>query len=167
MGSIMLRKASESDRLELGKIYCSSWKEAYRNILPEAFLNSLTPECCAPKSVKSINNFILEENGTAAGLVNFGAPRETDTENRTLGELRLLYVLPEFWDKGIGRKLFGAAEEELRSVGYAGFYLWVLSGNIKARSFYEKMGMLDTGTEKSILLAGKKLAEVKYTLTFV
>lgn len=104
-----------------------------------AFLNSLTPEGCAPKSVNSNNNFILEENGTAAGLVNFGVPRETDTENRTLGELRVLYVLPEFWDKGLGRKLFGAAEEELRSVGYAGFYLWVLSGNIRARSFYEKM----------------------------
>ena len=39
------------------------------------------------------------------------------TEDRVVGELRALYVLPEFWGKGIGRKLFGAAEKELHSAG--------------------------------------------------
>lgn len=49
----MLRKASENDRFEFGKIYCHSWKEAYKNILPRDYLDSLTPEGCAPKSVNS------------------------------------------------------------------------------------------------------------------
>ncbi len=49
----MLRKALENDRFEFGKIYCHSWKEAYKNILPRDYLDSLTPEGCAPKSVNS------------------------------------------------------------------------------------------------------------------
>ena len=163
----MLRKASENDRFEFGKIYCHSWKEAYKNILPGDYLDSLTPEGCAPKSVNPKNNFIFEENGTTAGLVNFGTPRDMQTEDRVVGELRALYVLPEFWGKGIGRKLFGAAEKELQSAGYAGFYLWVLGDNMRARRFYAKMKMVNTSTERNIQLAGMELTEVKYTLTFV
>lgn len=163
---MLIRKATSEDHLALGHVYCNSWKAGYKNIIPQPFLDSLTTENCAPKSerINGNNNYIAEENGTVVGLVNFGAARDKNVEN--MGELRSIYVLAGFWGKGVSRKLFHAAAMEFAKSGYAGFYLWVLKENYRARRFYEKMGLVLTDCERVITVGGKELVESKYIIKF-
>ena len=158
----MIRPAAQGDSSAMGKIYCLSWQGGYKDILPEEYLAALTEEVCAPKKVNPDCNLVWEEaDGTLAGLVNFGAARGGE-EN--IGELRAIYVLPEVWGSGIAAKLFSAAAERLKARGFEHFYLWVLEDNLRARRFYEKMGMRRADERKEVNIGGKFAAEVKYVI---
>ena len=82
-----------------------------------------------------------------------------------MGELRAIYVLPGCWRHGIGRALFTAGCERLREMGFGEFYLWVLRDNVRARAFYEKMGMRPSGEEKADRIGGAEAVEVRYVGT--
>ncbi len=104
---------------------------------------------------------VLElEEGAVFGLANIGASR--DQERPDWGELRAIYLLPEYWRKGSGTALFRAAEEELRRRGYGRYFLWVLVENTRARRFYEKMGMRLSGPEQPFSIGGKEIWECRY-----
>lgn len=159
----MIRNASESDAAAMGEIYCETWKSAYAGLMPEGFLSSLTAQDCTPASIDPDGTVIAEANGKAVGLAAFGEARE---DGETLGELRAIYVLPQYQKSGFGKELFCAASERLRSAGFDGFYLWVLRGNTRARNFYERMGMLDTAARRSITVAESELEECRYECRF-
>lgn len=160
----MIRQATEHDRSALGVIYCLSWREAYKNIIPDEYLNSLTVENCTPNKINSNDILVIEDNGTIVGLVNFGKARDEGCKNA--GELRSIYVLPDFWMKGFGQILFSSAAKKLKGLGFEKFYLWVLKDNSRARKFYEKMGMRNTNIEQKINIGGKNLDEIKYEFSF-
>ena len=158
----MIRPAVQGDNAALGKIYCLSWQSGYKGILPDEYLAALTVEICAPKKVNPDLNLVWEEADTAlTGIVNFGPAREGEGN---IGELRAIYVLPEVWGSGVAARLFSAAAERLKARGYEHFYLWVLEDNLRARRFYEKMGMRRTDERKEVNIGGKFAAEVKYVI---
>lgn len=161
----MIRRANANDSIGMGKVYCYSWQEAYKNIVPADFLLSLTPENCAPQGSKISpeNCFLFEEDSEILGLVNFGVSRD---QSEPWGEIRTIYVLPSHWRHGIGRQLFLAASDALEVSGYEGFYLWVLTDNSRARHFYESMGMVTEGENRTITIAGAELSETKYKFSF-
>lgn len=153
-----IRPARAEDAAAVGKIYCDSWKAAYRGIMPDDYLDALTPD---DRTINPANYLVLEsEEGAVFGLANIGASR--DKERPDWGELRAIYLLPEYWRKGSGTALFRAAEEELRRRGYGRYFLWVLVENTRARRFYEKMGMRLSGPEQSFSIGGKEIWECRY-----
>ena len=164
--SVILRNATPTDAMALGNVYCYAWKEGYKNIIPQQFLDSLTVESSAPRPdrINCDNNHVAEYNGQVVGLVNYGQGR--DSENNNMGELRSIYVLADFWGKGIAKSLFEEAYSVLQKRGYVGFYLWVLKENYRARRFYEKMGMVCSGEEKTLTIGGKELVESRYIIYF-
>lgn len=161
----MIRNAKKEDSLDIGTVYYLSWKEAYNDIVPSAFLNALTPEKCAPRRINSNENFVSEKNGKIIGHTNFGPSR--DISDKNFGELRSIYVLPQYWGSGAGRELFDAVSAEIKTKGYDGFFLWVLKGNNRAKRFYKKMNMKSANIERKITIGGKDLIEVKYEITFI
>lgn len=163
---MILRNATSEDSMELGRVYCYAWKDGYKNIIPQQFLDSLTVEKSAPPPdrINFDNNHVAEYDGKIVGLVNYGQGR--DAESNNLGELRSIYVLADFWGKGVGRSLFETAYAVLKDRGYAGFYLWVLKENYRARRFYEKMGMVCSDVERTITIGGKGLIESRYVYSF-
>ena len=61
-------------------------------------------------------------------------------------QLRLaLYVLADYYGKGVGRKLMDAGLEHIKR--FSQVCLWVLKENRRAIRFYEKCGFLPDGTE--------------------
>lgn len=150
------------DALSLGEVYCTAWKAAYARIVPQDFLDALTPECCAPlpTQIVAANNFVYKQDGKIVGLVNFGACRD-EPDGRT-GEIRSIYVLPDCWNLGIGRQLFLAAKDALQKQGYVRWIVWTLADNLRARRFYEKQGMINTMRTRMLQLGGKDLLEVQY-----
>jgi ribosomal protein S18 acetylase RimI-like enzyme len=61
-------------------------------------------------------------------------------EEHEVGLVYLLYVLPEYWGRGVGKALMSAAMDELRDLGRREAVLWVLKENQRARRFYESLG---------------------------
>ena len=113
--------------------------------MPQDYLDSLTPE---DRTINPADYLVLEsEEGVVFGLANLGSSR--DKERPDWGELRAIYLLPEYWRKGSGTALFQAAEAELCE-------------NPRARRFYEKMGMRLSGREQPFTLGGKELWECRY-----
>lgn len=160
---MMIRPAKPEDAAAIGKIYCESWKAAYRGIVPQDYLDSLTPD---DRKINPANFLVLEsEDGIVFGLANLGVSR--DTERPDWGELRAIYLLPDFWRKGFGTALFQAAEQKLREMGYERYFLWAFCKNTRARRFYEKMGMRRVGKEQSFTIGGKELWECRYEKEFV
>ncbi len=156
----MIRIAKESDAQAIGLIYSASWKEAYKGIVPQKFLNSLTAQNCTPTINEDSFNLVAEENGKVVGVINLSKGRDKGTENN--GEIAAIYVLPEFWLKGHGAELFNSAIQLFAEENFGEFYLWVLKDNLQARKFYEKMHMTLSAIEKTICIGGKDLVEVKY-----
>ena len=114
----MLRGATAEDSLAMGKVYCEAWKAAYRGMMPDAFLDSLTDENCAPppERISPDNTIVWEADGVVCGLANFGPGRDADSGD--MAEIRSIYVLPACWQSGIGRKLIEGAADALRRLGY-------------------------------------------------
>ena len=154
----MIRGGKSSDSAALGRIYCEAWKTAYRGIMPDEFLTTLTPRNCMPPSrhISQDNCFVYVADGEIVGLVNFGPGRDID-----MPEIRSIYMLPEYWGKGAGTALFRAAEEAIKASGAHSLHLWTLTDNARACRFYEHMGMHECGG-RTINIGGCELSEIMY-----
>lgn len=148
-----------SDRYGIGKVYCESWKAAYRDLLPQSYLDGLTPENCMPDAV-SEEDIVWEEQGNICGICHIQPARSRDSE--VWGELVSLYLLPEKWGCGCGSQLLQSALCKLKKRGFENVCLWVLKDNGRARRFYEKHGFAVSGKERQIEAAGCSVCEVEY-----
>ena len=83
--------------------------------------------------------FVAEDGGIPVGVA--GARAEW---------LDGLYVLPEWWSRGVGRALHDHVLEHLRSAGSTRCHLWVLEHNDRARRFYERLGWREDGTSRVV-----------------
>ena len=67
--------------------------------------------------------------------------RESDLVHGYCSILQL-YVLPEFQNKGLGKKLLSHTLREMRRKGYKNALLWTQAQNDAARRFYERIGFV-------------------------
>lgn len=92
---------------------------------------------------------------------NAGKSRETDLNFE--GELYAIYLDPHFYFKGVGKQLFKACVNHLKTQNIHNMCLWVLEENIPACSFYKNMGgQAMAHIEKTLNIEGKKLKEILY-----
>jgi ribosomal protein S18 acetylase RimI-like enzyme len=80
------------------------------------------------------------------GFVTFGPSRDRDTVG--LGEIYALYVDPGRYEGGVGRMLMAHARRRLKGEGFDAAVLWVLQGNERAASFYEREGWKPDGATR-------------------
>lgn len=164
---VKIEYAKIHDAKILGEIHASSWKEAYKGIVPDEILNQITPEKREKYFKKALTegwerDAIIYKESTAAGLISIGRCRDED-RNEDYGEIWGVYLKPEYWNQGIGYELMSWGIDELKKEGYSKVSLWVLEENHAARRFYEKYGFLHDGTEKEITI-GKVLKELRYEM---
>jgi ribosomal protein S18 acetylase RimI-like enzyme len=77
------------------------------------------------------------------------------------GELYALYLEPAWWSAGVGRALTETVLATLWEDGYRRVVLWVLTGNARARRFYERAGFRKDGT-KNVLTGIGAIEELRY-----
>lgn len=160
----MIRPAKQTDAQALGAVYCQGWQQGYAGLMPQFFLDALTPANCAPKPdhIAPDRRFVAEVNGEVVGTITFGKGRDNGSEG--FAEIYALYVLPEYWRTGQGSALVRSVVDAVKAQGFSGLYLWTLRDNTRARAFYEHLGMTPTGQEREFEIAGSYLPEVKYQL---
>lgn len=165
-----IRYANAGDAKTLGEILSRSWRAAYKGVVPGSVLESMTPESCAERLRKSFAEgwegaALVFVEGEAAGLACVGACRDED-KGPSVGEVWGMYLLPEYWNRGIGSYCMRWALDELKARNYIKAVLWVLEENHNARGFYEKRGFRMDGTVKRVVL-GKEMNECRYEIDIV
>ena len=163
-----IRKAEPPDARRIAEVTVASWRVAYRGLLPDSLLDSLSiedrEERWRLRVVEQIwQTLVLEQRGCVIGFVAFGASRDEDTNLGRCGEVFAIYLLPGEWRKGYGSALMDAALGSLRDEGYAEVTLWVLDGNERGKAFYEGTGFgADGGAKVVIRRDGAEMHETRY-----
>ena len=160
----MVRPAELDDAGEIARVHVATWRSAYRGLLPDDFLESLSEMNYTERWRRVIGEgmsrvFVVDEAGTLAGFASCG--RERAGETGFSGELYALYVLDGAQRRGHGRELVRAVAGALRELHLPDMIVWVLRDNSPARGFYERLG----GTyvrAQPITIGTTTLEEVSY-----
>jgi len=164
-----IRYATTEDAKALGYIHSQSWKVAYKGIIPDNVLDNITEEKREKYFLKALSenreeDALIFKNNVPVGLTCIGRCRDEDKDS-SYGEIWGIYILPTYWNQGIGIELMNWGMGQLKIKGYSKATLWVLEENYNARKFYEKVGFCHDHTVKEINI-GKKLNEIRYTIVF-
>jgi GNAT superfamily N-acetyltransferase len=167
---LIVREANEGDARAISLIGVKSWQAAYQNIIPNEYLNSLSAEkreihLSKSLAIPTIRFAVSEMEGLPVGMICF-YPLQDEKSPSVEWELEALYVLPHYWNKGIGRSLIQYAFQYMIINNASACNLWVSADNQRARKFYENMGMVFSEEEKIITIGGKNLIEVRYKINF-
>lgn len=150
-------KKMETDAEIKGKAYVhwKSWQEAYSGIVDQRYLDSLTLDKCEKIAFRRTDNVIIAKDGDSViGFVGFGKYRNDELENA--GEVFAIYILSQYYGKGIGYRLMQTALSELAD--HSKIAVWVLKENTKAIRFYERCGYRFDGREQIIELGSPVVA---------
>ena len=137
-------------------VHWQTWREAYDDLLPADFQETMTLEKCRFFSQKyPENTLIAMDEKKVVGFISYGNYRD---ETIQAGEIIALYVLKDYYGKGVSKQLMHAAFVALDQ--FSEIYLWVLKDNKRAIAFYQKMGFTFDGQEQ-ILKLGKPVKELR------
>ena len=137
-------------------VHWQTWREAYDDLLPADYQETMTLEKCRFFSQKYPENTLIAMDGKkVVGFISYGNFRD---EAIQAGEIIALYVLKDYYGKGVSKQLMHAAFVALDQ--FSEIYLWVLKDNKRAIAFYQKMGFTFDGQEQ-ILKLGKPVKELR------
>lgn len=167
-----LRLAQLSDAPAIARVHVETWRTAYRCILPDEFLDTLSYERREkfwrqlldpdnPKPVPSRHFVYVVEHPTeqVVGFASGGSERDHHPIYR--GELGGIYILEDYQHHGLGRELVGAIARRLLTYDIQTMLVWVLADNRPARRFYQALGGLLIG-DRMIQIGSASLNEVAY-----
>ncbi|MSO97443.1 MAG: GNAT family N-acetyltransferase [Rhodospirillaceae bacterium] len=163
---LTIRPAETDDAPAIAKVHVDTWRAAYRSIIPQDYLDTLTVQNrtigwvrLLERGGKDLITLVSEDNdGRIVGFASGGRIRHR--EPRFEAEISSLYISPRVQRSDHGRRLFLSLSNRLAQRNLKGLFVWVLADN-PARTFYEALG----GREVSEItrdFAGVPLREVGY-----
>lgn len=161
-----IRPATGDDAAAIAAIHVETWRVAYRGIMPDDFLQSLSVEQREASWRASLQDgnsdvWIAETAGRMLGWISMGRSRDADAV-ATTAEIWAIYVAPGSWRHGVGRALWNVGKTQFESAGFDSVTLWVLRENEKAMKFYRALGFTeDPGKTKIFERSGRKLVEIR------
>jgi len=161
-----LRPAVASDAGEIARVYITSWRDAYRGLVPDAVLDGLSlgrEQASWRRIIDGSRGRVLVLTRPSAGVVGFlsyGAERAQSLRGAR-AEIFTLYVQPRYQRRGGGRRLLAGAAEAMQAEGFDAARLWVLADNQRARRFYEAMAARLAGS-RATTVGGARLALAGY-----
>ncbi|BBY00942.1 GNAT family N-acetyltransferase [Mycobacterium seoulense] len=163
-----VRAAVPADAYEVAGLHARSWRVAYRGLIAQDYLESLSAEALVNRytfgriGLGMPSTLVAVDGSAIRGFATTGLCRNSDLPN--FGELMALYVDPAHEATGVGRLLMSAARGRLRSVGVTGAVLWVLDANTRARRFYQRDGWWPDGACRAAAFGNETLRLVRYRL---
>ncbi len=186
---IAIRRARPGDAPAIAAVHVAAWRSAYPGLLPDAFLAGLSARRKAAEYERTIHDGGVFVAAAAtvpriAGFVTVGRARRVtpwgtlsrpdapqpapDTPDARPqgrgplgeGEIETLYVLDDWRDRGLGRRLIGAGAAHLAELGCRSAFCWVLRDN-PSRWFYERIGGRAVMAD-SVRVAGVSVPQVAY-----
>lgn len=144
-----LRAATYGDAEDIARVHVLSWQHAYRGILPDELLDSLTihertkqrKDALMTPLNESVRNWVAERDAEIVGWAGTAISRDEDLDDR-VHELLAIYLLPSEIGKGTGRRLMQHCIDDALVRGFEEMTMWVLVGNERAQRFYAAAGFV-------------------------
>jgi GNAT superfamily N-acetyltransferase len=160
--TVLLRPATEADLPSVGALHHRSRVSAYRDFLSEESLETGGPLALGQywqerwKHERDVCRLTIADNeGFVVGFSYLGPSEEPG-----VGILNAIHVAPEYVGDGVGKLLMIDALDALQ--GYDSAILWVLTGNRRARRFYERGGWEPDGTTRVESIGGEPVPQLRY-----
>ncbi len=163
---VSVRIARPEDAAPVARVHVRSWQAAYRGLLPDDYLDGLRPEDRAARYTFGVTGpglpttVVAMVDGVIAGFATTGPCRDADAADT--GELLALYVDPDAWGTGMGRRLLAESRTDLERRGFTRAVLWVLVGNQRAERFYATDGWGPDGDRRTEVVWGVAVDEIRY-----
>ena len=151
-----VRSAVPSDADAIARFQTESWREAYRGLVPQAYLDRVGVD---ERRVRWRDRLVsgarevavAEQGGTVVGVVSWVT---AGAQEPAALELASLYVATDLHGTGLASTLLDVA------VGTKPAHLWVFEYNPRAQAFYGKYGFVFSGRRQ--LDPGTGLWERRY-----
>lgn len=162
--NILYRKATVDDAYGIAYVSAYSWKETYKGLLPEEYLeyriNNINNKVDDTKNfIKEHTNYLVAVvDNKIVGICNYEYSQRQ--EYKDYGYLGALYVLKEYQGMGIGKELFKMAIEDLIKLGYDKMYLECMAGNDTINFYTKYLGNIDKTIDFPINKVGSVKADI-------
>lgn len=165
--TVTVRPAAAADAGQIARVHVDTWRSAYRDIVPQEFLNALETAARAKQweewlAREDVHVFVAEDAGAVCGFISGGVLRD-GVHVAALNydsEIYTLYVLPAAQGRGAGRELMRALAARLAEDGLTRPVVWALEKNPWC-AFYERLGGKRVA-QKMIEIGGAPLSDIAY-----
>jgi ribosomal protein S18 acetylase RimI-like enzyme len=169
---IAIRRARPADADAIGEAHVAVWRSTYAGILPEQYLAGMSAARQAAQwrrllafPVAGHAVFVAVATGPdspdldgAPRVVGFASGGRARSGVREAGEIETLYLLEDWRERGVGRRLMRALAAHLNAIGCRSVMLWVLKDNT-SRWFYQHLGGRPVA-EQTIRFAGEPVIQL-------
>ena len=145
----------------------------YLSQLPQNLPPNNLASVQGPNDAEKRSFMLAVRDDVVLGFCQFSAaPNNADRVERAtpggemVGRLHSLYIDPDALGQGIGHALMNHALSTFTAWGCKRAHLWVLEGNSRASSFYERQGWQLTGETKVDRSFGPELHEQEMAICF-
>jgi GNAT superfamily N-acetyltransferase len=149
---VSIRWATLADARTIAAIHVASWRAAYRGLLPDTTLDELTIEGrqrdwqeWLAQGGERRHTLVAERDGKVEAFCTLEMPSREEDEPDGVAGIPALYAHPNSFGGGAGPALMDAAIEAMRKRGFRESILWMLEGNGRAQTFYERRGWIRDG----------------------
>ena len=141
LAEFVIVPAGPGDAAALAEVHVRAWRETYRGLLPELYLQRMSAAQHAQRWRRQLTRARPGEVVLAAegprGVMGYCAGAIV---GGTEAEIFTLYLLRASQGCGLGRRLMEMTARALTAQGAKSLRLWVLNGNDKAMGFYAHLG---------------------------
>lgn len=154
----LIRYATVTDIEQMAVVHLKSWKQVYKGIFSQSYLNQLTTQKWTEQFKKDILSkkiqyLIVAYNDKILGVIGFGTERFLNYAQS--GEIYSFYVLPAYQNQTYGKQLLTQVISLMKS-SYSKIFVRVVVENEKAYQFYVKNNFVDTRKIEVFELNGGK-----------
>ena len=167
MNTFIFRQATVSDADAIASLHTESWRDAYRGILPDSYLDGRIADERANLwrsrfSSLDSDRFLVVLTESPEELAGFACVL-LDEDPQWGACLDNLHVLARWRSRGLGRLLFGRVAQWVTSMepGWP-IHLWVFKANVGARRFYDTLGGEVVEQHNKEVLKGINIPSILY-----
>ena len=162
-----VRDARLEDAARMSAVQASSWRAAYRGIVPDDFLDRLDDDVWTARWRRSLADgapagehlLVSTADDQVVAVAACGPAR--DEASPATGELYLVYTDPDHWGEGHGGALIREVERRLAADGHRAACLWVAARNERSVAVYEHLGWALDGTTRQDEVNGVAIDEAR------
>jgi ribosomal protein S18 acetylase RimI-like enzyme len=148
--AVTIRAADEADAAAIAGVRVAAWRGAYRGLMPDALLDRPDLEASEARALAERLRSLgagahVAVAAVGARMVGYCAYGPGGDGEPHVGAVYDLYVHPDAWRQGVGRRLLERALEHLGGQGARAATLFVFEQNVRARAFYEAAGWAPDG----------------------
>jgi ribosomal protein S18 acetylase RimI-like enzyme len=166
--TLTIRTAHAGDLASIAGLHATNWRLAYRGILSDRYLDhELEHDRLADWqgrfAAPAPGQFVIVAEDLHGTLLGFAcAYGKNDPAAGTLVEN--LHAHPAFRNLGIGKAMLAhLAEWSMSRYPGDALHLWVLSANLPAIGFYQRMGAINDHSEIWDAPDGSRVPELRFT----